>query len=72
MKYKCIHDFPIEIYDEYGMPTEEYRDIKAGSIFHRDDYADYIGGEVHLDSENEWIEISSETLKECFEELSDV
>ena len=72
MKYKCIQDFPIEIYDEYGMLTGEYRNIKAGSIFHRDDYADYIGGEVHLDSENEWIEISNETLKECFEELSDV
>ena len=38
----------------------------------RDDNADYIGGEVHLDNEETmgWIEISHETLREYFEELN--
>ena len=72
MKYRCKKDFPIEIYDEHGMPTTEYRDIKSGTVWTRDDNADYIGGEVHLDNEEtmEWIEISHETLREYFEELN--
>lgn len=72
MKYRCKKDFQIEIYDEHGMPTIEYRDIKSGTVWTRDDNADYIGGEVHLDNEEtmEWIEISHETLREYFEELN--
>lgn len=72
MKYRCKKDFPIEIYDENGMPTTEYRDIKSGTVWTRDDNADYIGGEVHLDNEETmgWIEISHETLREYFEELN--
>lgn len=72
MKYRCKKDFQIEIYDEHCMPTMEYGDIKSGTVWTRDDNADYIVGEVHLDNEEtmEWIEISHETLREYFEELN--
>ena len=72
MKYRCKKDFPIEIYDEYDMPTMAYTDIKSGTVWTRDDNENYIGGEVHLDNEEtmEWIEISHETLSEYFEELN--
>lgn len=73
-KYRCIKDFPIEIYDEYDMPTSEYRDIESGTIWSKDNEADYIGGEVHLDNEDglEWIEISHETLKIYFEPMTEI
>lgn len=41
MKYRCKKDLPIEIYDEYDMPTLEYRDIKSGTVWTRNDNANY-------------------------------
>ena len=71
MKYKCINEFYIEIYDEDWMPTGEYRTIPAGTVWELDESTNNIGGEVHLDNDDEgWIEISRDTLEECFEGLS--
>ena len=70
MKYKCINEFYIEIYDEEWNPTGEYRTIPAGTVWELDEYTNNIGGEVHLDNDDEgWIEISRDTFKECFEEV---
>lgn len=70
MKYKCINEFYIEIYDEVWMPTGEYRTIHTGTVWELDEYTGNIGGEVHLDNDDGgWIEISRKTLEECFEEV---
>ena len=69
MKYKCINEFYVEIYDEEWMPTGEYGTIHTGTVWELDEYTNNIGGEVHLDNDDgEWIEISREILEECFEE----
>lgn len=68
MKYRCVNEFYIEIYDDDWMPTEEYKKIPSGSIWELDEHTNNIGGEVHLDNdEMGWIEISRDTLEECFE-----
>lgn len=70
MKYRCINEFYIEIYDEGWMPTGEYRTISAGTVWELDESTNNIGGDVHLDNDDEgWIEISREKLEECFEEV---
>ena len=70
MKYKCANEFYIEIYDETWMPTGEYKTIPAGTIWELDESTNNIGGEVHLDNDDEgWIEISRDTFEECFEEV---
>ncbi len=70
MKYKCINEFYIEIYDEEWMPTEKYRTIPVGTIWELDEYTNNIGGDIHLDNDDEgWIEISRDTFEECFEEM---
>lgn len=69
MKYKCIKDLSIPILDEnWYEETGKYIIVKAGQIWIRDDETNNIGADVHLDYEDgNWIEISNETLKECFE-----
>lgn len=72
MKYRCINEFYIEIYDEGWMPTGEYRTIPADTVWELDESTNNIGGDVHLDNDDEgWIEISRDTLEECFEEVKE-
>ena len=72
MKYRCINEFYIEIYDEGWMPTGEYRTIPVGTVWDLDESTNNIGGGVHLDNDDEgWIEISRDTLEECFEEVKE-
>ena len=53
MKYRCINEFYIEIYDEGWMPTGEYRTIPVGTVWDVDESTNNIGGEVHLDNDDE-------------------
>lgn len=70
MKYKCINEFYIEIYDENCMPTGEYRTIPADTVWELDEYTNNIGGEVRITNDDmEWVEIPRDTLEECFEEV---
>lgn len=70
MKYRCINEFYIEIYDEGWMPTGEYRTIPVGTVWELDEYTNNIGGEVHITNDDmEWVEIPRETFEECFEEV---
>lgn len=70
MFYECINDFCIENYDEHEFPTCDYSTIKIGSKWERDDGTNIIGGDIHLESADgtQWIEISNDTLSECFKE----
>lgn len=71
--YKCIKEFSLELYDEYGFPIEnEYITIEKSSIWYIPENEDYrtIDGEVRLeDGEMGWIEITKETLKNNFKEV---
>lgn len=68
IKYKCIKPFSIPEIGCNGFNTGELIEVKTGTTYERYN-ADYIGGEVHLENENNWIEISYNDLKEYFEEL---
>lgn len=68
-KFRCKKEFELEIYDVYGNSTEEYITIQKGEVFELNNDVNYIGGENHLEKDLSWIEISFETLEECFEEV---
>lgn len=74
MRYKCIGDFPIDVYDEDGRFTQEQILIKEGSLWETEetDYR-FIGGKdtIRLVSDIEgnsyrWIEITEENLSRHF------
>lgn len=70
MRYRCIKPFNIEKYDEDCMPTGKYNTIAKDSIWEKIEGANYIGGEVHLESEDlSWIEITEDTLEAYFERV---
>lgn len=74
MRYKCIHDMEIELYDADCCRTGSFGMVEEGSIWHESD-ADMISGEVHLECESGcddagWIEITRADLKECFEAIN--
>lgn len=72
MKYICIKPFEVEICDENGFFTGSFTLIEKGTVWESDDNTSIIGGQVHLDGKNgEWIEISAETLDECFERFEE-
>ena len=52
------------------MPTGKYNTIAKDSIWEKIEGANYIGGEVHLESEDlSWIEITEDTLEGYFERV---
>ena len=56
-KYKCIKSFSIPEIDFNNFETGELLEVKAGETY--EIYSDnYIGGDVHLENENHWIEIT--------------
>ncbi len=75
MEYRCIKEMHLQKFDEDGFSTDEYGTVTVGSTWYEDKTADIIGGEVHLDCENEedfgWIEITKADLKEFFEPVDD-
>ena len=72
--YRCIKEFSVPLCDEDGYAVEsgEMVPVEVGETFYRS------GGtwmnDVRLEGvENHyaWLEISEETFKECFEEVSE-
>lgn len=74
-KYRCKKSFVVDCYDADGFLIEgETAVIDEGKMYVRDDSGfSIIGGQVHLDAEDDksWIEISSDTLMEYFEEVNE-
>lgn len=72
MKYKCIKELCLPMHDGDGFEIpNEYGFVAVGSIWERDNRANFIGGDVHLDSLDDdsdvgWIEITVEDLKDNF------
>jgi hypothetical protein len=72
-KYKCIKGFNLPICDDDGFETDNYEIIEEGTIWHTPEDENYrlIGGEVRLESDDlGWLEMSKETLKQCFKPIN--
>lgn len=73
MNYKCVEGLALEKVDEDGFTIEnEYMVIGEGEIWFTPEEEDYrfLGGEIRLENDlGYWIEISKETLEECFVEI---
>lgn len=74
-EYKCIKEIWLEKYDGDGFSTEEYGCVPIGSIWMRDDAANIVGGEVHLECIDGadgfgWIEITESDLVSHFEPVN--
>ena len=72
-KYKCIKEFELPIYDENECPTDNYNTIHKGSVY---EYTDGCIGESDIrmyledgDDDFGYIDITFDTLKECFERI---
>lgn len=73
--YICIKPLQLECYDNDGFVVEnKYVEIGKGEVF-QDDELKFrcVGGEdsIRLENDTQWIEITPETLKEHFEEITD-
>ncbi|MTI49476.1 MAG: hypothetical protein FH761_16710 [Firmicutes bacterium] len=67
--YKCIKGFCLEICDDDGFTIEgESMVVKEGSEWHIPSDKDFrlIDGEVRLENNENWIEISKERFEKCF------
>lgn len=76
IKYVCIEDFEVPFCDEDGGTTEKYSKVKKGSQWNLDPENTYTltGAELRLennDDELDWIELSNETLENCFIQMID-
>lgn len=73
-QYKCKKSFCVDKYDDDGFLIENSSVvIDKGKIYEIDDgNHTIIGGEIHLDSDEDgsWLEITKEHLEEYFEEVN--
>lgn len=71
-KYRCKKSFSVDSYDDDGflIPNGAVV-IEEGTIYENDETGStIIGAEIHLDaSDGSWLEMSSESLQEMFEEI---
>lgn len=74
-RYRCKKTFSLDRYDEDGFLIENsVMIIEVGKVYELDESGTMmIGGKdhVHLDAvdDNSWMEITKETLEECFDFL---
>lgn len=71
--YICIKPLQLECYDDDGFVVKnKYFEVSKGKVLQRSDGKfRCVGGNdsIRLENDNQWLEISPETLKEHFEEL---
>lgn len=69
MKYKCIEGFILLVCDDNGRETDETFVVNKDSIWTLcEDKTRLIDGEIRMESDDGWIEISKETFINNFEE----
>ena len=74
MKYRCIKEFELPMYDEWENPTDDYHTVHIGSIYEYE--PDYVGeSDVRMyledgDSDFDYIDITYERLEEYFERIA--
>ena len=70
----CIKDLELTKYDDDGYSTDEYFTVLAGVVFNWDEENTHriIGGDIYLENDALWVELSTEQFKEYFKEVKDV
>lgn len=69
--YRCIKEFYLSNFNEDGFETGEECYIDKLSLWNEDESGfKVISGEIRLENDNKWIEISKERLKCFFEEIN--
>ena len=68
----CIKELELNKYDDNGYSTDEYFVVHQGTVFNWDEENTHriIGGEIYLENSERFIEISKETFKEYFKEVT--
>lgn len=73
MKYQCIDNFALSLYDENGYITDDYMGVDKGSIWNLSEnkYRFCAGKDsIRLESsDNKWLEITKNNFKRYFEQL---
>ena len=73
MKYQCIDNFALPLYDENGYITDTYSDVEEGSIWNlsEDKYRFCAGKDsIRLESDGgRWLEITKNDFKSYFKRL---
>ena len=73
MKYQCIDNFALVLYDENGYITDIYMDIEEGSIWNlsKDKYRFCADKDsIRLEhNDGRWLEITKNDFKKYFERL---
>lgn len=70
----CVKEIELTKYDDEGYSTDEYFTIPKGMVFnwYEDNTHRVIGGDVYLENDELWIELTNEDFKECVKEVKDV
>ena len=70
----CIKDLELTKYDDDGYATDEYFTVPAGMVFNWDEENTHrvTGGDIYLENDEMWVELSTEKFKEYFKEVKDV
>lgn len=78
MKYECIENFWIDVYDADGFWTEKSKIVEKGSIWEKNNEPERLVGScdtIRLERTTgkgiEWLEITEAIFKECFRELQE-
>lgn len=73
-RFICTSTLELTQYDDEGFATDETFLVHEGSVFNCDENNSYrmLGGEIRLENDDCYIEISRDTFKDYFEEVRDV
>lgn len=73
MKYRCIKEFELPLYDEYENSTSDYRTVHLGSVYETQlDYRSESDIRLYLEDGDDdfgYIDITFNMLDECFERI---
>ena len=73
-KYICVAPLMLDLVDDDGNFTEETHVVNPGEVFEMDagQYRDVGGPDtVRLTQGTNWVEITPDTLADCFEEVEE-
>lgn len=73
MKFRCIKEFELGMYDEDENPTEDYHTVHIGSVYeYQPDYIGECDVRMYLEDGDDdfgFIDITYKMLDECFERI---
>lgn len=73
MKYRCIKEFELPMYDEYENPTNDYHTVHIGSVYeYQPDYKSESDIRMYLEDGDDdfgYIDITYQMLDDYFERV---